>query len=134
MAGIDDAARDGRDARGRLLVVEDQPAILRLVAATLRSRGFEVHEADRGDRALSVAVAAGGPLRAAVLDLGLPGRSGREVAADLRARWPGLPVLFMTGSGEPEDDPDAPPSPGQMRLQKPFTPDELLRRVGELLA
>jgi DNA-binding response OmpR family regulator len=82
---------------------------------------------------MAAAESAGGPLRAALVDLGLPGWSGRRVARELQRRWPGLPLLIMTGSAD-LIDPDEPLEREWARLQKPFTPDALLRRVAELIS
>jgi DNA-binding response OmpR family regulator len=128
----EDAAAAGGVSKGGILVVEDQDAVRQLLVEILRAGGFAVHEADRGDRALAAAEAAGGDaLRAVLLDLGLPGKHGLEVAVEIRARWPSLPVILMSGSEDPFGEGGA-PGPGFHLLPKPFSPHELIRRLEAL--
>jgi PAS domain S-box-containing protein len=117
-------------ARGdeTVLVVEDDAAIRALVRRTLAQAGYRVLDASTADQALAVAVAPD----VLVTDVILPGRNGWELATALATRRPGLRVLFMSGyaahhSGEPLVPADAP------LLAKPFAPEELLRRVREVL-
>jgi two-component system cell cycle sensor histidine kinase/response regulator CckA len=128
------AARPPRAFRetGDLLVVEDEPAIRALVGAALRAAGFTVHEACRGDEAEAVARGIDGPLMAALLDIGLPGKRGDAVARCLRRDRPGLPILLMSGSLELVGGADV----GEeefTHLQKPFRPDQLLAALHGLL-
>jgi PAS domain S-box-containing protein len=119
-----------RPARGdeTVLVVEDDAAIRALVHRTLAQAGYRVVDAATADEALSAAASPD----LLVSDVILPGRNGWDLAVALAARRPGLRVLFMSGyaaqhSGEPLLPSDAP------FLAKPFAPDELLRKVREVL-
>ena len=67
----------------RVLVVDDEPPIVRMVAANLRMRGYEVVTASTGETALAAAEAT--PPDVVILDLGLPGIGGLEVLARLRS-------------------------------------------------
>ena len=82
--------------RGTLLVVDDEPLLLRAFARVFMRAGHEVVQASDGDEAAMLV----GKTRfdCAFVDLGLPGASGLEVLASLRARDPGLPVVLMTGA------------------------------------
>jgi CheY-like chemotaxis protein len=68
-----------------------------------------------------------------VTDVVMPHMSGVELAADLRARWPSLRVLFTSGYTERVDS-QLPRTPADRFLPKPFTPAALRRQVEELLA
>src|SRR3954470_14333274 len=81
----------------RVLVVDDEPPIVRMVAANLRMRGYEVVTASTGETALAAAEAT--PPDVVILDLGLPGISGLEVLERLRA-WSAVPVIVLTAAGD----------------------------------
>lgn len=72
--------------------------------------------------------AGGGALHLVVTDVNMPGLTGTQLAARIKRRWPGLPVLYVTGQDLPPDAPDAP------RLHKPFTPDVLAAQARALIA
>jgi nitrogen-specific signal transduction histidine kinase len=127
-------ASRARPERGdeTVLVVEDDLAIRALVRRTLAGAGYRVEEAAGADDALARAAALREGPDLLVTDVILPGQNGRELADALARRRPGLRVLFMSGyaaqhSGEPLLPHDAP------FLPKPFAPEELLRRVREVL-
>jgi two-component system, OmpR family, KDP operon response regulator KdpE len=77
----------------KVLVVDDEPPIVRAVAANLRARGYDVVTAGSGDAALT-SVEASQP-DCVVLDLGLPGVAGLEVLRRLRT-WTNVPVVVLT--------------------------------------
>ncbi len=80
----------------RVLYVDDDPGIARLVRKTLEGRGFIVDHAGSGDEAL--AILARGGIEAVALDHHMPGRTGLELLADIRAMPSAPPVVFVTGS------------------------------------
>ena len=84
----------------RVLVVDDEPAILRALAANLRARGYEVDLAPTGEDALRLA--ARHRPDAVILDLGLPGMTGVEVIRGLRG-WTQLPVIVLSARGAEHD-------------------------------
>src|SRR5580658_9827046 len=79
---------------GRVLIVEDEPALLRALRIDLRARGYEVITASAGQEAL--AEAARRPPDAVLLDLGLPDLDGTDVIRELRA-WSAVPVIVLSG-------------------------------------
>ncbi len=83
-------------ARGTVLVADDDPSMLSLMAAVLRRKGFTVIEADNGVAASTFLRTHGVELAAMVTDAVLPGRSGVELALEAAASFPGLPVLVVT--------------------------------------
>jgi PAS domain S-box-containing protein len=116
-----------------ILVVEDQDGVRRLTARALRACGYHVLEAGGGAEALRLAGAVEGGCQLVLTDVVMPGMSGKTLAEELRARWPAIKVLFM--SGYPNDvilrhglmDSDI------NYLEKPFTPVELAARVREVM-
>jgi len=131
-----DGARPAPRARGphaaRALVVEDDPAVLRIVVRTLEAAGHTVHAASRGRQALDLDLPAGS-LDLLVTDVVMPERDGPAVADALRRRHPQLRVLFTSGHVPAERSGTVAASPRCDFLQKPFTPAELIERVDALL-
>ncbi len=121
-----------RASRGEtLLLIEDQAALRDVLARALRAEGYQVLEAATPGQALELATQSERPIQLALTDVVLPEMSGPRLALRLLARRPDLRVLYM--SGYPGD---AAPG-GEVRdeavLQKPFTVQELLVRVREVL-
>jgi DNA-binding NtrC family response regulator len=81
---------------GRVLLVDDDPTVLRLVGADLRREGIETVEAATGAEALRRMGEE--PLSAVVLDLGLPDVPGKELLARMRREHPGVPVVVLTAA------------------------------------
>jgi signal transduction histidine kinase len=118
--------------KGRLLLVDDEVAVERVVAKILRGFGFEVLTASSGESAVRLLQREPEPLRACVLDWSMPGMDGRATLSALREIRPDLPVLFYSGYAEQEIA--APVSASSVRfLQKPFTRSELASKLKELL-
>jgi CheY-like chemotaxis protein len=84
------------DRRWRVLVVDDEPPIVEFVRRVLETTGYEVASAESGQQALEIATG-GGPFDALVTDLIMPGMNGDELARRLRASFPDLKVLYLTG-------------------------------------
>jgi CheY-like chemotaxis protein len=95
----------------------------------LRLRGHEVTEVDGGPAALA-ALADGTVVDAVVTDLSMPDMSGRELAAAIRSRHPGLPVLLLTGDTDAEAD----GADVAAVVKKPFQLDVLDAAVREVAA
>ena len=87
----------------RILVVDDEPMVRTVTAKLLRLRGHAVAEAEGGPDALAQLSESGGTgVDLVVTDLSMPAMSGRELAAAIRARYAGLPVLLLTGDTDAE--------------------------------
>lgn len=97
-----------------ILVVDDEPSILRLAARVLERQGWQTIKAASGEEARQRI--SGVELRAAVLDVVLPDAPGTRLARLLRQERPGLPLLFMSGMSAPEDMPE-----DAAFVAKPFT-------------
>ena len=107
------------------LVVEDDPVVRGMAARGLREAGYAVLEAVNGREAVDLVGTHTGRLDVVVTDIGMPEMDGYDVARWLSDARPGVPVVFMSGYGDPE--------PKVPFLQKPFAPDVLVRKVGEVL-
>ncbi|MBW2289149.1 MAG: response regulator [Deltaproteobacteria bacterium] len=81
-----------------ILLVDDDPAVLRAADRILTSRGHKVLRAQDGVEALEVFEAHRDIIDVAVLDLSMPRRGGLDAAHELRSRCPDLPILFSSGS------------------------------------
>jgi two-component system, OmpR family, KDP operon response regulator KdpE len=110
----------------RVLVVDDEPQILRAVSANLRGAGYEVETASTGEEAL--ASAAMRPPDAVILDLVLPGKSGTDVTRELR-EWSKAPVILLSAVGDERDKVAALDAGADDYVTKPFGIDELLARL-----
>ncbi|MBC2666806.1 response regulator transcription factor [Novosphingobium flavum] len=110
----------------RILCVDDEPAILRLIGAVLARDGHEAVTAADGQSAL--AALGRGQIDAVLLDLGLPDRDGLELIPLFRARA-GLPVIVLTARGDVAEKVAALDLGASDYVTKPFDGDELLARL-----
>ena len=110
----------------RVLVVDDEPQILRALQTTLRGAGYEVEIAASGEDALAKA-AARSP-EAVILDLVLPGQSGIDVCRELR-QWTQIPIVILSAVGEEREKVAALDAGADDYVTKPFGVDELLARL-----
>jgi two-component system cell cycle sensor histidine kinase/response regulator CckA len=125
------AMPDVRGGREVVLSVEDDPMVQHFVAEVLRRRGYEVLTASSGAEALDLLAGRPGGVPLMVTDILMCDMSGRDLAERVRRSAPGTRVLFATGL-DPGAEPAA-PGGGPPVLRKPFTADELARKVRELL-
>jgi two-component system KDP operon response regulator KdpE len=109
-----------------VLVVDDDPALVRALTINLKARGYEVHAAGTGAGALQLA-AAHSP-DAVVLDLGLPDLDGSEVIAGLRG-WTDVPILVLSAREQSREKVVALDAGADDYVVKPFGMDELLARL-----
>jgi two-component system, OmpR family, KDP operon response regulator KdpE len=110
----------------RVLVVDDEPQILRALRINLRARQYEVHTAATGAEAL--AVAAAHPPDLVILDLGLPDMEGVDVIAGLRG-WTAAPIIVLSGRADSMDKVEALDAGADDYVTKPFGVEELLARM-----
>jgi two-component system, OmpR family, KDP operon response regulator KdpE len=110
----------------RVLVVDDEPQILRALQMKLRGAGYAVETAATAEEALMKASMR--PPEAIVLDLLLPDRSGTEVCRELR-RWNTAPILVLSAVGEEKEKIEALDAGADDYVTKPFSGDELLARL-----
>ena len=110
----------------RVLVVDDDPALLRALAINLRARHFDVETAVDGAGALRHA--ASQPPDLVVLDLGLPDMDGVEVVAGLRG-WTSVPIVVLSARDSQWTKVDVLDAGADDYVTKPFGMDELLARI-----
>lgn len=118
-------------AKGRVLVVDDEPTLLELLTSSLELSGFTARGAGDGDAALRELGAFAPDI--AVLDVMLPGRDGFALAGELRAAAPGLPVIFLTARGSVQDRLTGLRSGADDYVAKPFSLEEVVLRIEAIL-
>ncbi len=116
-----------------VLLVEDEESVRELVRVTLASRGYKVLEAEDGECGLQIAESYQEHIHILITDVVMPGIGGRELAKKLLTLRPGISVLYL--SGYTEDAVVAPGAlgPGTGFLQKPFTLQNLAKKVREVI-
>jgi len=124
---------DEAQAGAIILLVEDEPAVRAIAARSLERSGFRVLQASGGADALEVVRRHGQP-DLMLSDLMMPGIGGAELARRLRERWPELPVLFMSGYSVEDLMRQGAIGSDRVILQKPFTPNGLVRSVAAALS
>ncbi len=114
----------------RILLIEDDAAIVRVLERGLRAHGYQVVSAENGeDGAL---LASDEDVELVLLDISLPGRDGHQVLASIRSRRPGLPILMLTARDDLESKVRALRSGADDYLTKPFAFEELRARIHAL--
>jgi DNA-binding response OmpR family regulator len=114
----------------RILVVDDEPAIVRLLRATLQVDGYAVVAADRGEQALPLLENERPDL--VILDLMMPGMDGFETLRRIRSRSK-VPVIMLTARASDADTLKGLQGGADDYVTKPFNPDELAARVAAVL-
>jgi two-component system KDP operon response regulator KdpE len=109
-----------------VLVIDDEPQIVRALRINLRVRQYEVHTAGTAGEALEIA--AKHPPDLVILDLGLPDMDGVEVIHGLRG-WTDAPIIVLSGRTDSTDKVDALDAGADDYVTKPFGMDELLARM-----
>ncbi|MBO9578742.1 MAG: response regulator transcription factor [Microbacteriaceae bacterium] len=113
----------------RILIVDDDPQILRALRVTLGAKGYDVTIAADGQAAISAAIDAHPDL--VMLDLGMPKLDGLQVIEAIRG-WSGVPILVVSGRTGAGDKVDALDAGADDYVTKPFSIEELLARIRAL--
>jgi CheY-like chemotaxis protein len=116
-----------------VLVVEDEPTVRYMTSRALKEHGYNVLEASDGPEALRLVEHQNGKLDLIITDVIIPGLDGMELARRAASLRPDVPVLFMSGYTDHDIVRRGLLDSDQPFLQKPFTPDALIRRVADLL-
>jgi signal transduction histidine kinase/CheY-like chemotaxis protein len=120
------------EARGVVLVVDDDPAVCDALASILRDAGYEPLPAADGREALAL-VQRQAPA-AVLLDMLMPGMEGLETVTELRQRHPRVPVVAMSGASRASNYLTMATKLGAAAaLEKPFSPEELLRTLSAVI-
>jgi two-component system cell cycle sensor histidine kinase/response regulator CckA len=125
-------ARDLSGA-GRILFVEDEDAVRGVAARLLRARGYEVLEAEDGEKALEIAEANAGQIDLLISDVIMPGLDGPSLLKKARPYLGSAPVMFISGYAEAEFSELLEDEPGVTFLPKPIDIKSLAERVKQQL-
>jgi two-component system cell cycle sensor histidine kinase/response regulator CckA len=117
-----------------ILLVDDEEALRIAARRMLQRAGFTVLQASDGADALRVLSEHTGPIHALVTDVIMPGVGGPELVRRLREVRPDLPTLFISGYTEDGVRTQGVLQPDAAYLEKPFSPEDLVRKVREVLA
>jgi PAS domain S-box-containing protein len=128
--GTPNAALPGTET---ILLVEDQTGVRRMLREALCLAGYRVWEAGNGAEALEQWAGSLDRIDLVVSDIVMPAMNGLRMVEEFQKRRPGLNVIFMSGHAEEMISRQGGPDPVPDVLQKPFTPDVLVRRVREIL-
>jgi two-component system cell cycle sensor histidine kinase/response regulator CckA len=119
--------------RGTVLLVEDEETVRRIAERVLARGGYDVLTAAEGAEAMALSRQHSGVIQVLVTDLVMPRMSGSDLARRLMAERPGIRVLFISGYDRDAARTAGPLEPGTDFIEKPFSPEVLLERVGRLL-
>ena len=128
--GAASATRSGAET---VLLVEDEDQVRRVTRMVLERQGYQVIEAATPNAALTLARGLAGPLGLLLTDVSMPEMNGDDLAARMQALRPGLRVLFMSGHPDASRGLRHMVEGGRLFLKKPFTQDDLVRKVREVL-
>ncbi|GID29771.1 PAS domain-containing hybrid sensor histidine kinase/response regulator [Paractinoplanes brasiliensis] len=116
-----------------ILMAEDEDDLRQITTRVLTRAGYHVLAATDGAEAIHLAQTHSGPIHLLLTDVIMPRMMGNEVAARVRQRRPGIPVLYMSGYAEPVLTENGTLPDGVTLVEKPFTSRELLDRVRAVL-
>ncbi len=115
-----------------ILLVEDDPMIRTLITHTLEMQGYQVLLAEEGWEAIKITRNHPGKIDLLFTDVMMPGLGGTELAVAAKELYPEIKVLFMSGYSRTQLEEEG-IYPADTVLEKPFTPDQVVAMVGELL-
>jgi CheY-like chemotaxis protein len=115
-----------------VLVVDDEEAVRRLACRMLTWTGYQALEASHGREAIATIEQHAGGVHLVLTDIKMPGMNGRELGRHVEQRWPGKPILYMSGFAS-EVFEGGLLEPGAPFLSKPFTQEDLAQKVRGLL-
>ncbi|HVM33135.1 MAG TPA: response regulator, partial [bacterium] len=116
-----------------ILVAEDEEPVRKIVVRILEKQGYRVLEADQGESALRKSEQTPDPVHLLLTDTVMPKMNGKELAQKIKKTRPKIKVLFMSGYPQEVLARQGTLDPGIHLLQKPFTADELARKIRQVL-
>jgi CheY-like chemotaxis protein len=129
-------AREPEFPRGgdeRVLVVDDEPGVRKLLARILRSRGYDVFESEDGPSALALLNSTNRQMDLVVTDLVMPKMSGTRLAEEIQTRWPAVKLLFVSGFPRGDARQAGSRVASVPVLHKPFTSQQIEKTVRDVL-
>ena len=115
-----------------VLVVDDEEAVRRLACRMLTWSGYQALEATHGREAIATIEQHAGGIHLVLTDIKMPGMNGRELGRQVEQRWPGKPILYMSGYASEVFQGGLLES-GAPFLAKPFTQEDLAQKVRGLI-
>jgi two-component system cell cycle sensor histidine kinase/response regulator CckA len=116
-----------------ILIVDDEPLVLRFMTYIVRSAGYEVLQADGGEEALAICKSHACCFDLMISDIAMPRMNGRALAECMNRGYPGVPIIFMSGYPESREIVAGLVARGFENgytfLQKPFQEDEVREAV-----
>jgi CheY-like chemotaxis protein len=116
------------DSKAVILCVDDEPNNLTLRALVLERAGYEVSSAESADAALSLL--ASRPVDLVLSDQLMPHKTGTQLARDIKAKWPTMPVIIISGVNERPDDADI----ADLFMSKVEGPVRMCENIQEMLS
>ena len=120
-------------ARETILVVDDEVMVRRLAARILVNQGYRALEASGEQEAVRMLRRGSPEIDGVLTDLAMPGLGGRQLGETIARCWPEVRVLYMSGFPAQRMVKDGALDPKHPFIQKPFTSEQLIRKVRELL-
>jgi PAS domain S-box-containing protein len=130
---VDASSEQPGNSRGRILVVDDEEAVRSIVGRMLQSEGYEVLRARDGREALRELQEVGGAVNLVLSDLVMPVMGGRLLGEELTRRYPGIPMIWISGHPRDVEFPRDTPGYEHPFLMKPVSPEALLETVSRTL-
>jgi two-component system cell cycle sensor histidine kinase/response regulator CckA len=120
-------------ARETVLVVDDEEMVRRLAVRILLGQGYRVLEANGGEEAVRMLQRAAHRIDGVLTDLAMPGLAGHQLGETISRCWPQVRVIYMSGFPARRMIDDGALNPSDPFVQKPFTAEQLARKVREVL-
>ena len=120
--------------RETVLVVDDEEMVRRLAARILLGEGYHVIEAGGGDEAVRTLQRASSRIDAVLTDVAMPGLGGRQLGETVFRCWPRVRLVFMSGFPAQRILDEGALDPTVSFIQKPFTREQLSRKIKEVLS
>jgi len=120
-------------ASGRVLVVDDEQNLRKAVHRTLTKAGYDVIEAEDGEKGIAAVQAGDNPLRLDVIicDVHMRKVGGKKVVTYLKSQFPSVPIIVLTGDPQYKDATDFLANGASAYLAKPFEPAALVKTVAK---
>ncbi len=126
-------AQQNSDEKLRILVVDDDLSLRKILHRILENGGYDVLSAASGEEALALCRRSNPAVDLLITDYNMPGMTGLELAREYRATDSAMRVIHMSGASPDEALRDELAKPGRRFLAKPFRRDDLLRACDEIL-
>jgi len=116
-----------------VLVVEDEPSVLKMIVRTLNKQGYTTLEASNGEEAVRAMTSHEGEIHLLITDVIMPRMGGKLLSGFVKKGYPGIKTLFMSGYTDNSIVNHGVLDPGLSFIQKPFSPIEILKKVRQVL-